>query len=71
MRENHRARPLRDYLGMVYSPSAQDVMCVWRVDGIRRQDVRTYAFTIDVWMAPTPDGKGLAADPVRYVERPV
>jgi hypothetical protein len=71
MRENNRARPLPDYLGMVYSPSAQDVMCVWRVEGIRRQDVRTFAFTIDVWMAPKPDGKGLAADPVRYVERPV
>jgi len=69
MRENHRARPLRDYLGMVYSPSAQDVMCVWRIEGRRHQDVRTFAYTIDVWMAPTPDGKGLAADPVRYVER--
>jgi hypothetical protein len=24
-----------------------------------------------VWMAPTPDIKALAADPVRYVERPL
>ena len=71
MREDHRARPLPDYLGMVYSPATQEVMCVWRVEGVRRQDVRTYAFTIDVWMAPTPDGKALAADPVRYVERPI
>lgn len=69
MREDHRARPLPDYLGMVYSPAAQDVMCVWRIEGRRHQDVRTFSYTIDVWMAPRPDGKALAADPVRYVER--
>jgi hypothetical protein len=55
----------------LYSPAAQDVMCVWRVEGRRFQDVRTFGYTIDVWMAPTPDGKALAADPVRYVERPL
>jgi hypothetical protein len=71
MRRENRGRPLPDYLGMVYSPAAQDVMCVWRVDGRRFQDVRTFGYTIDVWMAPTPDGKALAADPVRYVERPL
>jgi hypothetical protein len=71
MRRDHRGRPLPDYLGMVYSPAAQDVMCVWRVEGRRFQDVRTFGYTIDVWMAPTPDGKALAADPVRYVERPL
>jgi hypothetical protein len=71
MRDDNRGRPLRDYLGMVYSPAAQDVICVWRVEGRRHQDVRTLGYTIDVWMAPTPDGKALAADPVRYVERPV
>jgi hypothetical protein len=71
MRRENRGRPLPDYLGMVYSPAAQDVMCVWRVEGRRFQDVRTFGYTIDVWMAPTPDGKALAADPVRYTERPV
>jgi len=71
MRRENRGRPLPDYLGMVYSPAAQDVMCVWRVEGRRHQDVRTFGYTIDVWMAPTPDGKALAADPVRYTERPV
>ena len=71
MRRDHRGRPLPDYLGMVYSPAAQDVMCVWRVEGRRPPDVRTFGYTIAVWMAPTPDGKALAADPVRYTERPV
>jgi hypothetical protein len=69
MRAGNRARPLPDYLGMVYSPASQDVMCVWRIEGRRHQDVRTFAYTIDVWMAPVPDSKGLAADPVRYTER--
>jgi hypothetical protein len=71
MRRENRGRPLPDYLGMVYSPAVQDVMCVWRVEGRRFQDVRTFGYTIDVWMAPTPDGKALAADPVRYAERPL
>lgn len=71
MRRDHRGRPLPDYVGMVYSPAAQDVMCVWRVEGRRFQDVRTFGYAIDVWMAPTPDIKALAADPVRYVERPL
>jgi hypothetical protein len=71
MRRENRGRPLPDYLGMVYSPAVQDVMCVWRVEGRRFQDVRTFGYTIDVWMAPTPDGKRLAPDPVRYAERPL
>jgi hypothetical protein len=33
--------------------------------------VRTFGYAIDVWLAPTPDIKALAADPVRYVERPL
>ena len=65
-RRDHRGRPLPDYLGMVYSPAAQDVMCVWRVEGRRFQDVRTFGYAIDVWMAPTPDIKALhPTDPVK------
>jgi hypothetical protein len=71
MRQDNRARPLPDYLGMVYSPIAGDVMCAWRVEGRREQASRAFAFTMDVWMAPTPDSKRLAPDPVRYAERPL
>ena len=71
MRQDNRARPLPDYLGMVYSPIAGDVMCVWRIGGRREHGSRSFAFTMDVWMAPAPDSKSLTADPVRYVERPV
>jgi hypothetical protein len=71
MRQDNRARPLPDYLGMLYSPLANDVICAWRVEGRRRDGSRVFAYTMDVWMAPTPDSKNLTADPVRYVERPV
>jgi len=71
MRQDNRARPLPDYLITLQSAVAGDATCAWRVVGRREQGSRAFAFTMDVWMAPTPDGKGLAADPVRYVERPL
>jgi hypothetical protein len=71
LREDNRARPLPDYLVALQSPMAGDVTCAWRVGGRGKQGSLAFAFTMDVWMAPAPDGKSLAADPVRYVERPL
>jgi hypothetical protein len=42
------------------------MICVWRIEGKRRDGV---AFTMDLWLAPAPDGKDLEADPVGYSQR--
>jgi hypothetical protein len=70
MRDDHRARLLPDYLGFVLSPNADPVICVWRAEGGRRAGDRVLRYTLDAWLAPSPDLKGLVADPAVYGERP-
>ncbi len=71
LREENRARPLPDYVAILDTPKADEMICVWRVDGTRSEGSRNLRYTMDVWLAPTPDGKRLAADPLAYSERPL
>jgi hypothetical protein len=68
-REQNRARILPDFLGFLYAPEAESMICVWRVEGERRDGAATMRYTMDAWLAPTPDGQRLVADPVGYRER--
>jgi hypothetical protein len=70
MRDDNRARLLADYTGFVLSPDADRVICVWRAQGERRDGARLHDYTMDLWLAPSPDGKSLVGDPATYRERP-
>ena len=68
-REQNRARILPDYLGFLYTPEAESMICVFRIEGERREAAATMRYTMHAWLAPTPDAKRLVADPVGYEER--
>ncbi len=70
VRDDFRARLLPDYLGLVHSPKADSVICVWRAEGERTAGTRPIAWALDLWLAPAPDLKGLTGDAAGYAERP-
>jgi hypothetical protein len=70
MRAIYRARPLQDFQSALAGPDADALICVWRIEGIRRGGNRDVRFALDLWLAPAPDGKKLEPDPVGYSERP-
>jgi hypothetical protein len=70
MRAIYRARPLQDFQAALAGPDADALICVWRLEGTRPSGDRNVRFTLDLWLAPAPDGKKLEPDPVGYSERP-
>ena len=71
LRQENRARVLPDYLGFLYAAGADDLICVWRVEGNRSDGSRQLRYTMNLWLAPTPDGNQLTADLVTFNERPI
>lgn len=69
MRSTYRARVLADYLDFAFAAPGEEAICVWRVEGERRDGVRRFDYAMDLWLVPTPDLARLAADPAAYVER--
>jgi hypothetical protein len=70
MRAIYRARPLQDFQAALGGPDADALTCVWRLEGTRPAGDRNVRFTLDLWLAPAPDGTKLEPDPVGYAERP-
>ena len=71
LRQENRARMLPDYLGFLYAAGADDLLCVWRVEGNRSDGGRAVRYAMNLWLAPTPDSKRLVADAVTFAERPI
>lgn len=65
----NRSQVQPDYVAAVLGDSAQEFLCVWRIEGARLEQGRSVAFTMVLWLPPARDGKGLSADPLIYSER--
>lgn len=70
IRTTHRARPLPEFQVALAGSDADAFICVWRLEGTRWSAKRDVRFTLDLWLAPAPDGKNLQPDPVGYSEQP-
>jgi hypothetical protein len=70
MRAIYRARPFPDFQSALTAPGSDALVCVWRIEGTRLAGSRNVRFTLDLWLAPAPDGKKLEPDPVGYSEEP-
>ena len=71
VRASHGSRVLPDYLSGLESPRADELICVWRIEGTRRDERKTVRFALDLWLPPGPDSKTLQANPIAYSERPI
>jgi hypothetical protein len=69
-RADHQARLIPDYTAGLTSEGAEAIICVWRIQGVRRGAPANVPFTLDLWLSAAPDGKGFIAEPLAYAERP-
>jgi hypothetical protein len=69
VRAHNIVQPMPDYLSALATKSAQDLLCVWRVDATRQERARPVRFTMLLWLAPSRDGNTLVAEPIVYDER--
>lgn len=68
-RAEHQARLVPDYSAALASERAQEVICLWRIAGVRRGAPANVPFTLDLWLSAAPDGKGFVPEPLAYTER--
>jgi len=67
-RADHQARLVPDYVAGLTSERAEAIICVWRIDGVRRGTPANVPFTLDLWLTAAPDGKGFIPEPLAYAE---
>lgn len=69
VRAFNRSHPAPEFVAGLLTESAHALICVWRIEGTRRDQARSVPFTMVLWLIPARDGKGLRPDPVAYSER--
>lgn len=60
----HRAHVHADFVAARGGPASDDVICVWQIDGARREGGKTIRFRLDLWLARDPTAKTLEPEPL-------
>jgi hypothetical protein len=68
-RNEHRARLVPDLMKALRAATADEIICLWRIDGLRRGKPRNVRFALDLWLSPDPSGRGFIPEPLVYTER--